>query len=453
MTAKTTKEIAEWVCKTGYDNFEFNANDIQYINGLALGHIGMAIAGSTMDFGKMVIDYAKEFNAHADAGVINGGFLCSAEYAALANGAAAHTTRLEDNSWPESIYSCGGWPTPFALAEKPKFSGKDVIEAFVIGWEVAGRLGIVAADATNKGWAIFSSFLSIGCAVMAAKMLKLDVEQTACAISLAASQAAGIARQTGTGAHLIEAGFNGRNGICAAKLAKVGYTGSQTILEGRGGYMDLLADRPEFDLPLGDGWRVMEIGMKKYPCCWLGHLGIDTTFDLINEHNIKWDDVESVTHHVNNTFPLYLKYDDPQTGEDARFSIQHNTVCCFFDKKVFLDSFTDKKAKDPKYVEARKKVHVTVHPEYPEGHLTWRGPVTIKMKNGKVFEKLRDGIKGLANDKLNQNEVMQKYTGCVNFAGILTREQAEEIAGMVWDLDKMKDVSELCHMLTFIGRR
>jgi hypothetical protein len=48
---------------------------------------------------------------------------------------------------------------------------------------------------------------------------------------------------------------------------------------------------------------------------------------------------------------------------------------------------------------------------------------------------------------------MQKYTGCVNFAGILTREQAEEIAGMVWDLDKMKDVSELCHMLTFIGRR
>jgi 2-methylcitrate dehydratase PrpD len=452
MGAKTTIEIAEWVCKTGYNDFGFNSNDIKYINGLALSHIGMALAGSTMTFGKMVIDYAKEFNSSADAGVINGGFLCSTEYAALANGAAAHTTELEDNSWPESIYSCGGWPTPFALAEKLKLSGKDVIEAFVIGWEVAGRLGVVAAGATNKGWAIFSSFLSIGCAVMAAKMLKLNVEQTACAISLAASQAAGIARQTGTGAHLIEAGFNGRNGICAAKLAKVGYTGSQTILEGRAGYMDLLADRPEFELPLGDGWRVMEIGMKKYPCCWLGHLGIDTTFDLIKEHNIKWDDVESVTHHVNNTFPLYLKYVDPQTGEDARFSIQHNTVCCFFDKKVFLDSFTDKKARDPKYVEARKKVHVKVHPEYPEGHLTWRGPVIIKMKNGKVFEKLRDGIKGLANDKLNQNEVMQKYNDCIGFAGILTHEKAEKIADMIWSLDKIKDVSGLCNELTYLQK-
>lgn len=452
MRAKTTMEIAEWVCKTGYDDFGFNASDIKYVNGLALSHIGMAIAGSTMLFGQKVINYAREFNASADAGVINGGFLCSTEYAALANGAAAHTTELEDNSWPESIYSCGGWPTPFALAEKLKLSGKDVIEAFVIGWEVAGRLGIVAAEATNKGWAIFSSFLSIGCAVMAAKMLKLNIEQTAWAISLAASQAAGIARQTGTGAHLIEAGFNGRNGVAAAKLAKAGYTGSQTILEGRGGFMDLLADRPEFELPLGDGWRVMEIGMKKYPCCWLGHLGIDTTFDLINENKIKWDDVKCVTHHVNNTFPLYLKYADPQTGEDARFSIQHNTVCCFFDKKVFLNSFTDKKARDPKYVEARKRVHVKVHPEYPEGHLTWRGPVTIELKNGVVYEKTRDGIKGLADDKLSQDEVMQKYMDCVEFAGILSNEKANNIAQKVWELDKIKDVSELCNELTYLQK-
>ena len=74
---------------------------------------------------------------------------------------------------------------------------------------------------------------------MAAKMLKLNVEQTAWAMSLAASQATGIARQTGSGAHLIEAGFVGRDGICAAMLAKIGYTGSPTILEGRGGWMDL----------------------------------------------------------------------------------------------------------------------------------------------------------------------------------------------------------------------
>jgi 2-methylcitrate dehydratase PrpD len=448
MGAKSTLEIAEWVCKTKYDDFGFSASDLQYVKGLALSHFGMNIAGSTMLFGKKVIEYTREFSAAADAGVVNGGYKCSLEYAALANGAAAHTTELEDNSWPESIYSCGAWPTCFALAEKLKLSGKDAIEAFVIGWEVAGRLGIVAANATNKGWAIFSTFLTIGCAAMAAKMLKLNVDQTAWAISLAASQAAGIARQTGTGAHLIEAGFNGRDGICSAKLAKLGYTGSPTILEGRGGYMDLLADKPLFDLAMGDGWRVLEIGMKKYPCCWLGHLGIDTTFDLINENNLKWEDVESVTHHVNNTFPLYLKFSDPQTGEDARFSIQHNTVCCFFDNRVFLESFTDEKARNPKYVEARKKVHVEVHPEYPEGHLTWKGPVTVKLKNGKSIEKKRDSIKGLADDKLSSEEQMQKYMDCINFANVISKEKAERIAQKVWELDKIEDVSELCDELT-----
>ncbi len=452
MGVKTTIEIAEWVCKTKYNDFGFSADDLQYVKGLALSHFGMNIAGSTMLFGKKVIEYTKEFSAAADAGVVNGGYLCSMEYAALANGAAAHTTELEDNSWPESIYSCGAWPTCFALAEKLKLSGKDVIEAFVIGWEVAGRLGIVAADATNKGWAIFSTFLTIGCAAMAAKLLKLNVEQTAWAMSLAASQAAGIARQTGTGAHLIEAGFNGRDGICSAKLAKLGYTGSTTILEGRGGYMDLLVDKPDFDLSMGDGWRVLEIGMKKYPCCWLGHLGIDTTFDLINENNLKWDDVVSVTHHVNNTFPLYLKFDDPQTGEDARFSIQHNTVCCFFDKKVFLDSYTDKKARDPKYVEARKKVHVEVHPEYPEGHLTWTGPVSVKLKNGEVIEKTRNGIKGLADDKLTSQEQMQKYMDCIEFSGIVSNEKAQRLSQKIWELDKIEDVSGLCNELTYLKK-
>ena len=82
---------------------------------------------------------------------------------------------------------------------------------------------------------IVQIFADIGNAAMAAKMLQLDVEQTASAMSLAASQAAGMARQTGTGAHLIESGFAGRNGICAATLAKRGYTGNRTIFEGPAG--------------------------------------------------------------------------------------------------------------------------------------------------------------------------------------------------------------------------
>jgi 2-methylcitrate dehydratase PrpD len=196
----------------------------------------------------------------------------------------------------------------------------------------------------------------------------------------------------------------------------------------------------------------MEVGMKKYPCCWFNHRGIDSVLDLIAENNIEWDHVESVDHAINKTLSLYLKYPQPETGEDARFSLQHCTVCCFFDKQVFLDSFTDEKARDPRYMEARKKVTVTVHPEYPEGAFTFAGPVTITLKDGRVFEKTRTSIRGDATDKLTSEEVMKKYRGCLDFAGILSRERAEKVAEMVLALDEVKDVSKLTNMLTFTGK-
>jgi 2-methylcitrate dehydratase PrpD len=449
MGAKTTIQIAEWVCKTNYDSFGLSSSEMSYVKGLALSYVGQALAGSTMPFGKLVTKHIKDYGCPAEAGVIGAGFRTLTEYAALANGATSHTTELEDNSFPESIYTCGAWPTAFALGEKLKLSGRAVLEAFVIGWEVAARLAIVAVEAYYKGWATFAIFLSVGNAAMAAKLLKLNVEQTASAMSLAASQAAGMGRQTGTGAHLIEAGFAGRNGILAAMLAKRGYTGNPTIFEGHAGLMDLLAGQPDFDLPLGDGWRVLEIGIKKYPCCWFNHLGIDTVLDLIAEHNIAWDNVESVEHAVNKTLPMYLKYPQPKTGEDARFSLEHCTVCCFFEKQVFLDSFTDEKARDPRFVEARRKVKLTVHPEYPAGCIDWHGPVTIRLKDGTVWKKVRTSIKGDATDKLTPNEVMKKYMDCLDYAGILSREWAEKVAEMTLALDKVKDVSKLTSILTF----
>ena len=284
---------------------------------------------------------------------------------------------------------------------------------------------------------------------MASKLLKLDVEKTTHALSIAASQANGIARQTGAGAHLIEAGFAGRNGICAASLAKLGFTGNPTILEGRGGFMDLWAGEPDFDLPLGEGYRAMEIGIKKYPCCYLMQRNIDGVLELIDEHNISWNDVESVEHGINHTVSLYLKYPQPETGEDARFSLPHSTVACFFEKKVFLDSYTDAKAQDPKFKEARAKVNVDVHEEWDRGYFAFQSPVAIRLKDGTTHEKLCIDAKGDPSQRLNSDEVKQKYMDCLDFAGTFSSAAADKAADMALSLDTLEDVSELASVLTF----
>ena len=447
MSAKTTKEIAEWVFRTKFE--DLGSEVVAYAKSLALSFLGMAVAGSTIPFGRIVIRYVKEYGCPGEAGVIGAGFRTLAEYAALANGSLAHCTELEDDSLPDGLYSVAAWPTVFALGEKLKLSGKEVIEGLVVGFEVASRLAIAGEKAMVKGWTTSPSSLTIGSAAMAAKMLKLNAEEIAWALSIAASQAAGIGRQTGTGAHVVEAGFAGRDGICSATLAKLGCTGNSTILEGGAGFMDLWADQPDFDLPLGDGFRIMEVGVKKHSCCYLQQRNIDGLLELIAEHNISWDDVESVEHGINHTVSLYLKYPQPENAEQSRFSLEHSTVACFLDKKVFLSSFTDEKVHDPKFIEGRKKVKVTVHPEWEGGFFTFGSPVTVRLKDGREYTKLCFSARGEPPNRLGTDEVMKKYLDSVEFAGTFSRERTRKIAEMTLALDKVKDVSELMGRLTF----
>ena len=447
MWAKTTRDIAEWVCRSGYQ--DFSPEMLDYAKLLALSHVGMAIAGSTMHFGKIVAEYTKNLNSPAEVGVMGSGFRTSVEYAALANGSISHTTELEDDSFPDGLYSCGAWPTVFAMGEKFNCSGKDIIEAYILGYEVASEIGVVSQKAIGDGYLNAAGCLTIGSAAMAAKLLKLDVEKTTHALSIAASQANGIARQTGAGAHLVEAGFAGRNGICAATLANLGFTGNPTILEGRGGFMDLWTGEPEFELPLGGDYRVMEIGMKKYPCCYLMQRNIDGVLELIDEHNISWDDVESVEHGINHSVSLLIKYQQPESEQDTRFSLPHSTVACFFDKEVFLDSYTDEKAQDPMYKEARKKVKVNVHEEWERGYFSYESPVTILLKNGKVHEKICINAKGDPSQRLNTDEVMQKFVGCADFAGTFSSATVQKAADMILHLDELENISDLANILTF----
>ena len=447
MGARTTREIAEWICRSGYQ--DFSREMVDYVKLMALSHLGMTVAGSAMPFGKIAAQYVKEQNCPAEAGVLGAGFRTSIEYSALANGSLSHTTELEDDSFPEGLYSCGAWPTVFALGEKLNLSGKDIIEAYVLGYEVGAKIGVASETAIGDGYLNAAGCLTIGSAAMAAKLLKLDAEKTTHALSIAASQANGIARQTGAGAHLIEAGFAGRNGICSATLAKLGFTGNPTILEGRGGFMDLWTRKPEFDLPLGEGYRVMEIGIKKYPCCYLMQRNIDGVLELIDAHHISWDDVESVEHGINHTVSLYLKYPQPETGEDARFSLPHSTVACFFDQKVFLDSYTDAKARDPKFRAAREKVKVDIHEEWERGYFAFKSPVTIRLKDGTVHEKICIDAKGDPSRRLSADEVKQKYMDCIDFAGTFSSTAAEKAADMALSLDTLEDVSELTSILTF----
>jgi len=90
-----------------------------------------------------------------------------------------------------------------------------------------------------------------------------------------------------------------------------------------------------------------------------------------------------------------------------------------------------------------------VHPEWEGGYFTFNSPLTIRLKNGKEFKKLCVDARGDPNRRLSPDEVMKKYTDCMDFAGIFPHEAAKKAAEITLTLDKVKDVSELMNILTF----
>ncbi len=444
----TTREIAEFANKTIFGDFDSGL--VKHVKNVLLSGVGMTLAGVSTGTGKVVLSYVRGCTAPQEAGVLGAGFRTSAEYAALANGTTSHSTELEDDTFPEAMYSVGVFPGIFALGEKLHISGKEVIEAFVIAWDIASKLGLASRRMLTRGLATFPAFCTIGVAACSAKMLKLDVEKTTMAVSIAASHACGLLKQTGSGSHLYEAGLAGRNGIVSAVLAKHGLTGQPDILEIPMGYLDGVAGVTYPDLKLGAPYRAKDICIKRYPCCFVEMHPIDSFIELIEAHNISADDVESVQIDVSPAFIAAVRFHHPKDEDEARFSLPHSVACCFLDKKPWIESYPTERVNNPQVKAFRDKVKIVVHPEWATPELAYGGiPIAIKLKHGTEYKKISPKITDPII--LSDEEVMDKYMKCALRA--LSQSRAEQVAETVLSLEKVQDISELMTLCTFPDKR
>jgi len=437
-----TKEIAEFVYANKYSDFDSDV--IKHTKDLCLNGIGMAFAGVNLPTSQAVINYVREAGTPPEAGVIGAGFRSSAEFAALANGMSSHATEWEDVGSPEVIYMVGIFPTAFAMGEKVGLSGKEVIQLTIIGYEVASNLSLNCVEAAKRGFQLASTFCCIGTSAMAAKALGLGVDKTIMAMSLAASQACGLQGQTATGAHLYESGICGRNGISAALLAKRGLTGRTDIFETPNGFCDAVAGTTELHLQLG-GWRIKNAGSKSYPCCFLEQNVISTVLELIREHNIRAEDVDGVQLDIYPKLTRAVRYFHPTNAEEARFSFPHSIAAAFLEEKVSLDSFTEEKARDPRFHAFRDKVEMVVHPDWGSGISRPGVPITIKLKDGVEYKKVSAAM--IAPKFFSDKEIMDNFIN--RAAPILSYSQAKQVAEMVLALDEAKDISSLMEVITF----
>jgi 2-methylcitrate dehydratase PrpD len=439
-----TKELVTFLLVTRFQDFPREVVDRG--KELMIDFIGGALGGSQTRVSNIMTEYVKEKDAIYEAGVIGKNLRTTAALASYLNGIFNHSTELESVSQRTSPNPLATIVVSLAVGEKMALSGKEVLEGFILGFEIQGRVGGSSLAGVSKKGRI-SIFNHLGAAAAASKLMKLDLNQSRMALGIAAFQAGGLIANVGTMAHVLELAVAARDGIEAAELAMKGVTSHPEIIETPQGFCDALVEEGGYDLEkmtrdLGKTFQIVDpgISIKKYPCCYRSHRALDALFDLMAEHHFSYSEIEKVTVDLNLYDSYLMKFPNPETGEEAKFSYPHILGAAILKGKVWLESFTDESTSDERYQEARKKINVVVHHEWPPGRVDARTPVTIKLKDGRVFSREVQTPREPSLD-----ELLNRYREAAS--GILKRDQTEKSIDLILKMEKVKNVSEIMSLL------
>jgi 2-methylcitrate dehydratase PrpD len=405
-----------------------------------LNFFGVALGGWFDSAGDTAIKVIKHTVGKPAATVIGRGLRFDILNASFVNALNANVLEFDDTHMPTVIHPTAPVATPlFALAESTRVSGSSLIEAFVLGVEVACRAGdSVSPQHYARGWHITATCGVLGAAAACARLLALSAEQTAHAIGIAASQAAGLVENLPTGAKNIQVGNCARGGLLSALFAQQGYTAAPQAIEGVHGWARASGNAPDMNAllgGLGQTWGLAKNAYKAYPCGIVLAPVIDACLDLRRDHMLSPEDIEKVM--VRGNTLLLTRADRPHVLDDriAKLSIQHSAAIAFVFGAVTVREYAA--IDDPEVVALRSKVSVQADDALPiEASI-----VTVLTKGGQSFTAHVKHARGSLERPLSDIEIERKARQLAVLGG--TNVDIAPLIDAVWALDVSKDAGQV----------
>ena len=441
-----TDTIAKWIVNTTYEDIPPDA--IRVANESCFDVIGVILAGSAQPVGDIIKKYVADQGAAPQATVLSSGSQSSVANAALANGTMGHALDYDDfGGFGHPTVAI--FPALLAIGEHSGATGRDLLEAYVIGCEV----GLALQHATkykqmDKGFHSTAVIGRLACTAACAKLMKLDHGQTVMALGMAGSMASGLIHNFGTMTKPLHAGLTCRDGVTAAQLAQRGLTAGEQIIEHPFGFATTVLGEGIYDLDemaenLGKPYRVQDALMiKKYPCCGGNHAMLDSLFSLMRDNDFTYEDVASAE--VDQSYySVVMLYQDPDDELKGKFSAKFNVAAALVDGEIAVDTFTQEKIADPTINETMGKVRTRVMAKSEEmltrsddGH-----KIKITLKDGRVFEHVtaRADILGSQKNPWGFENIKAKFQE--NVALVLSQEGVEDAVNAWLDILQVTDVS------------
>ncbi|MDP2707107.1 MAG: MmgE/PrpD family protein [Burkholderiales bacterium] len=429
-----------------------------------LDGIGLALAGSVAESGQLVRKHLRSLGCAATQGstVIGSSMKLPARFAAFANGVAIHADDYDDTQLAvakDRVYGLLTHPTApalppvLALGERDRRSGRDVLTAYQVAVEVETKI----AEAINPrhyqdGFHSTATVGAIGAAAGAARLLGFSHEQTRRALSIAASQAAGLRENFGTMMKPFHAGRACESGVVAAEFAKLGFTATPIILEAGRGFFKAAGggyDPRAIDGKLGNPWTFAfpGVSIKPHPSGSLTHPGMGLMLDLILAHDIRPDEIRKVAVGVNRQNINALIHNRPTNELQAKFSMQFCMAILLLRRKAGLAEFTDEVVNRRDVKAMIERIDYGVHPEAEAaGYEKMTTIIDIELADGRKISGHADFGKGSPANPMSDDELANKFRECAAW-GRLPKAQAEHVIELVFGLERLKNIRELMKLL------
>jgi 2-methylcitrate dehydratase PrpD len=375
------------------------------------------------------------------AALIGGRDRLRAAEAAFVNAIAMNLLDFDDTHLPTIIHPTSPVaPVALALGEELGSTGAEVLDAFVLGAETACRIGnMVSPGHYARGWHITSTCGTFGAAAAAARLLGLSGGQTAHALGIASSLAAGNVENLPTAGKNASVGSAARNGILAAYLAREGYEAAPTALEGRLGWARACGDVPDVERALGglgESWELSLNAIKPYPCGIVFHALIDACLGLRQDHGLRAAEIERV---VVKGDALFLARGDREvrTAGDSRVSLHHIAAVSLLYGRAGVREFEQSCVDAPDMAAFRAKVRG----ELDTSLLPGAAAVEVTLSDGRALSARVEHARGSIEWPLSDRDIEDKGRGLTAWGG--TGCDFDRVAELVWRLDELPGIGTL----------
>jgi len=366
--------------------------------------------------------------------------------AALLNGITSHTFDFDDTHLKTIIHPAGPVASAvLAMAEHTGSSGRELIDALVIGIDVACRVGnAMYPEHYDRGWHITGSTGTLGAAAACARLLKLDVQKTAMALGIAASQPVGMREQFGTMTKPFHPGAAARAGLVSALLASQGYTASPKALEAPRGMMQTVSTKNDWNEITGELGQRFEISFNSYKpfaCGIVIHPSIDACAQLRSQ-GVTPEQIERIELKVHSLVLELTGKKEPADGLQAKFSVYHGCAAGLSFGRAAEEEFSDEIVNRADMVALRRKVVATVDDSIDEAS----ADVTAVLKDGRRVHVFVEHAIGSLQNPMTDAMLEAKFHGLSD--AVLGAGQTGELIKACWAVGQSAKVAAITALAT-----